>query len=46
MRDPIILEQVKASLAELVRLSPGRAIEVRIPPYAGLAFNEIQCWNI
>ena len=32
MRDPIILEQVKTSLAELVRLSPGRAIEVRIPP--------------
>ena len=36
MRDPIILEQVKASLAELVRLSPGRAIEVRIPPYAAV----------
>ena len=36
MRDPIILEKVKASLAELVRLSPGRAIEVRIPPYAAV----------
>ena len=40
MRDPIILEQVKASLAELVRLSPGRAIEVRIPPYAAVQCGE------
>ena len=34
MRDPVILENVKSSLAELVRLAPGRAIEVRVPPYA------------
>ena len=36
MRDPEILENVKSSLAELVRLAPGRAIEVRIPPYAAV----------
>ena len=36
MRDPVILESVKASLAELVRLAPGRAIEVRVPPYAAV----------
>ena len=36
MRDPVILENVKTSLAELVRLAPGRAIEVRIPPYAAV----------
>ena len=40
MRDPIILEKVKTSLAELVRLSPGRAIEVRIPPYAAVQCGE------
>ena len=40
MRDPIILEKVKTSLAELVRLSPGRAIEVRIPPYAAIQCGE------
>jgi len=36
MRDPVILENVKTSLAELVRRAPGRAIEVRIPPYAAV----------
>lgn len=36
MRDPVILENVKSTLAELVRLAPGRAIEVRIPPYAAV----------
>jgi hypothetical protein len=36
MRDPVILENVKSALAELVRLAPGRAIEVRIPPYAAV----------
>jgi hypothetical protein len=40
MRDPIILEKVKTSLAELVRISPGRAIEVRIPPYAAVQCGE------
>ena len=36
MRDPKILEEVKQSLALLTELSPGRAIEVRIPPYAAV----------
>lgn len=35
-RDPKILQQVKATLAELVKRAPGRAIEVRIPPYAAI----------
>ena len=34
MRDPKILEAVKQSLALLTERAPGRAIEVRIPPYA------------
>jgi hypothetical protein len=34
MRDPQILEQVKSTLALLTSKAPGRAIEVRIPPYA------------
>ena len=36
MRDPEILEAVKQTLAALVERSPGRAIEVRIPPYAAV----------
>ena len=36
MRDPEILESVKATLALLVAANPGRAIEVRIPPYAAV----------
>ena len=36
MRDPKILEAVKQTLAVLVERSPGRAIEVRIPPYAAV----------
>jgi hypothetical protein len=36
MRDPIILEEVKQMLAALVDRAPGRAIEVRIPPYAAV----------
>ena len=39
-RDPKILEEVKATLAELVRRAPGRAIEVRIPPYAAIQCGE------
>jgi hypothetical protein len=38
MRDPQVLEAVKQSLALLVERSPGRAIEVRIPPYACLLY--------
>lgn len=30
------MAQVKATLAELVKRAPGRAIEVRIPPYAAI----------
>jgi hypothetical protein len=40
MRDPIILEEVKQTLAALVERSPGRAIEVRIPPYAAVQCGE------
>ena len=40
LRDPGILEEVKATLAELVQKSPGRAIEVRIPPYAAVQCGE------
>jgi hypothetical protein len=36
MRDPEILKSVKATLALLVAANPGRAIEVRIPPYAAV----------
>jgi len=36
MRDPKVLEEVKQTLALLVERSPGRAIEVRIPPYAAV----------
>lgn len=36
MRDPEILEEVKLTLAALVARSPGRAIEVRVPPYAAV----------
>lgn len=36
MRDPVILEQVKTTLNALTVKAPGRAIEVRIPPYAAV----------
>jgi hypothetical protein len=36
MRDPLILQEVKATLALLVEKYPGRAVEVRIPPYAAV----------
>ena len=36
MRDPKILTEVKETLAALVEKSPGRAIEVRVPPYAAI----------
>ena len=36
MRDPQILEQVKSTLALLSAKAPGRAIEVRVPPYAAV----------
>lgn len=40
MRDPQILEQVKSTLALLIVKAPGRAIEVRIPPYAAVQCGE------
>jgi putative sterol carrier protein len=40
MRDPQILEQVKSTLAVLNSKAPGRAIEVRIPPYAAVQCGE------
>jgi len=36
MRDPVILEQVKSTLNALTAKAPGRAIEVRVPPYAAV----------
>lgn len=36
MRDPKILEEVKGTLALLTSKAPGRAIEVRVPPYAAV----------
>ena len=40
MRDPVILEQVKATLNALTAKAPGRAIEVRVPPYAAVQCGE------
>ena len=40
MRDPIILEQVKTTLNALTTKAPGRAIEVRVPPYAAVQCGE------
>ncbi len=40
MRDPQILEQVKSTLSLLTAKAPGRAIEVRIPPYAAVQCGE------
>ena len=36
MRDPKVLAEVKETLALLTERAPGRAIEVRIPPYAAV----------
>ncbi len=40
MRDPKVLAEVKETLALLTERSPGRAIEVRIPPYAAVQCGE------
>lgn len=40
MRDPKILDEVKSTLALLSAKAPGRAIEVRIPPYAAIQCGE------
>ncbi len=39
-RDPQILGEVKRTLALLETKAPGRAIEVRIPPYAAIQCGE------
>lgn len=40
MRDDRIGETVKATLRQLAQLAPGRAIEVRVPPYAAIQCGE------
>jgi hypothetical protein len=40
MRDSKILDEVKSTLALLSAKAPGRAIEVRIPPYAAIQCGE------
>ena len=40
MRDPKILTEVKATLALLADKYPGKAIEVRVPPYAAVQCGE------
>lgn len=40
MRDDQIGETVKATLRQLARVAPGRAIEVRVPPYAAIQCGE------
>ncbi|CAB5240499.1 unannotated protein [freshwater metagenome] len=40
MRDPEVLGEVKATLALLESKAPGRAIEVRIPPYAAVQIGD------
>ena len=39
-RDPQVLAEVKSTLALLESKAPGRAIEVRIPPYAAIQCGE------
>ena len=40
MLDKEILKSVKATLRQLSSIAPGRAIEVRIPPYAAIQCGE------
>jgi hypothetical protein len=40
MRDPKVLSEVKSTLALLADKYPGKAIEVRIPPYAAVQCGE------
>ncbi len=40
MLDQEILESVKATLRQLSSRAPGRAIEVRVPPYAAIQCGE------
>ena len=36
IRDPEIMQAVKSTLSHLAQIAPGRAIEVRVPPYAAI----------
>jgi hypothetical protein len=36
MHDDLVGESVKATLRQLAKLAPGKAIEVRVPPYAAI----------
>jgi hypothetical protein len=36
MRDPQVLAEVKEILLRLAKLSPGHAVEVRVPPYSAI----------
>ena len=36
MRDPEIMSQVKTILANISKLAPGHAVELRIPPYSAI----------
>jgi len=40
MRDQQVMEEVKRTLALLTAKAPGRALEVRIPPYAAVQCGE------
>lgn len=40
MREDATGERVKATLRQLTRIIPGRAIEVRVPPYAAVQCGE------
>ncbi len=40
MRDDAIGEKVKITLRQLARIAPGKAIEVRVPPYAAIQCGE------
>lgn len=40
MREDAIGETVKTTLRQLARIAPGRAIEVRVPPYAAIQCGE------
>lgn len=40
MMDSDVLQEVKATLRQLTLLAPGRAIEVRVPPYAAVQCGE------
>jgi hypothetical protein len=40
MRDPKVLSEVKSTLALLADKYPGKAIEVRIPPYGAVQCGE------